>query len=208
MTRHLASLALFAAALACPARADAHRLDEYLQASRLSVDRDRVAIELDLTPGASAASTVAKWVDTDADGRMSAREQNQYARAVIAALELSVDGRPAPIRLLDAQFPDAIDFGRGEGVIRLRAEAATPLAAAGRHTLSYTNAHRPATSVYLVNALVPADPRLVITRQDRDPAQHRLTLDYDLTSSGWTAWDAAALVIAGVLIAARWATSS
>ena len=46
-TRHLASLALLAVGLAYPAPAAAHRLDEYLQASRISVDPDRVTIEID-----------------------------------------------------------------------------------------------------------------------------------------------------------------
>jgi hypothetical protein len=209
MRRHLlAALVLLAAALACPVPARAHRLDEYLQASRLSVGRDRVSIDLDLTPGAGMASIVVKWMDTDGDGLISAREEDHYAGAVIAALNLSVDGTPAPIRLVDARFPDAADFGRGVGMIRLRAEAATALAASGRHTLSYTNAHRPETSVYLVNALVSEDPSLVIARQERDSAQHRLTLDYAVTSPGWTGWDAAALAIVAAVLAARWAAAS
>jgi hypothetical protein len=206
--RHLASFAVLIAALAWPVDLRAHRLDEYLQASRLSVARDRVSIDLDLTPGTAVAATVVRWIDTDGDGRISAGEQDRYARAVIAALTLSVDGATAPIRLLDAQFPDPADFGRGLGMIRLRATAAVPMAASGRHTLSYTNVHGSGTSVYLVNALVPEDPRLIIARQDRDPAQHRLTLDYAITAPGWTGWDAAALAIAATVLVARRARSS
>ena len=36
--------------LATPAPAGAHRLDEYLQATRVSIDLDRVGLEIDLTP--------------------------------------------------------------------------------------------------------------------------------------------------------------
>jgi hypothetical protein len=204
-TRHLASLALLAVGLAYPAPAAAHRLDEYLQASRISVDPDRVTIEIDLTPGASVASRVLSWLDTDRDGVISAREEDQYARDVVGSLTLLVDGQSTAIRLLEARFPDVSDFGRGVGTIRLRAEAMIPVMLPGRHSLSYDNAHRPATSVYLVNAVVPADPRVVIAGQHRDPTQHRLTVDCDMTSSMWVrvASVAAGLAIIGVLIVAR-----
>jgi len=35
--------------------ASAHRVDEYLQATRLSIDLDRVEVEINLTPGIDLA---------------------------------------------------------------------------------------------------------------------------------------------------------
>jgi len=45
MTRLLIAIAV----LAIPPTATAHRLDEYLQATRVSIDVDRVDLEIDLT---------------------------------------------------------------------------------------------------------------------------------------------------------------
>jgi len=43
------------AVLAIPPTATAHRLDEYLQATRVSIDVDRVDLEIDLTAGTAIA---------------------------------------------------------------------------------------------------------------------------------------------------------
>jgi hypothetical protein len=206
LARRIAAAAFVAVWLAhSGAAVVAHRLDEFLQASRLSIDPDRVTIELDLTPGVSVASKVLTWLDTDGDGKISAREEARYACGVLDALTLSVDGTPTPLRLVETRFPDAIDLERGLGTIRLRAEGTTPVAARGHHRLSYQNAHHPEMSVYLVNAVVPDDPRLRIAGQHRDPAQRGLTLDYDVTVSPWSRvlWDATGLAAIGVLIAVR-----
>ena len=52
--------------------------------------------------------------------------------------------------------------------------------AAGQHTLSLTNAHLPAISVYLVNALVPKDRAIKITKQTRDELQKTYRLEFGL----------------------------
>ena len=73
----------------------------------------------------------------------------------------------------------------GIGTVRLRANARIPSAASGRHVLTYLNSHRSESSVYLANALVPTDNRIAITSQRRDPAQHMLTLEYDVAYGAW-----------------------
>ena len=50
---------LSAVLLLLPAVALAHRLDEYLQATRLSLALDRVVLKIDLTPGVDVAARVA-----------------------------------------------------------------------------------------------------------------------------------------------------
>ena len=188
--------------LATPAPAGAHRLDEYLQATRVSIDRDRVGLEIDLTPGASVAPRILALIDTNRDNQISAAEGESYARQVIGAIALLVDGRPEAVTLVESWFPEVGDINQGVGTIRLRATAKHAPAAAGRHQISYLNSHRPEASVYLVNALVPEDPRVRIADQHRDQAQHGLTVDYRVTQ--WTrGWLLAGLAMAGLLVAIR-----
>ena len=54
--RLFVSFAVLGAWLATLPPAAAHRLDEYLQATRLSIDIDRVDLEIDLTAGSAMAS--------------------------------------------------------------------------------------------------------------------------------------------------------
>jgi hypothetical protein len=55
--------------------------------------------------------------------------------------------------------------------------------------------------VYLVNALVPPNPRIGIADQRRDRAQHGLTLDYSVTPSPALAWNF--MLLAGLAVAGR-----
>ena len=206
MRRVLVTFVLLGIGLGRPVPGAAHRLDEYLQATRLSIDIDRVSLEIDLTPGVSVASRVFGWADTNRDGQLSSTETEAYARRILSAVVLSVDGRAMPVIFVDSRFPDARDMTAGVGTIRLRAASKIPPASAGRHQLAYVNDYRPDMSVYLVNALVPANPHIRITDQRRDPAQHRLTLDYDVTThsaSFRTSWLLAGLATVGLLAVAR-----
>ena len=206
MRRVLITFVLLGIGLGRPVPAGAHRLDEYLQATRLALDIDRVSLDIDLTPGVSVAARVFGWMDTNRDGEISTTESEAYARRILSGVVLSVDGRAVPVTLVDSQFPNARDMTAGVGTIRLRAASKIPPASAGRHQLAYVNDYRPEMSVYLVNALVPADPHIRIADQRRDPAQHRLTLDYDVTThsaSFRTSWLLAGLVALGLLAVRR-----
>ena len=178
----LAGLAALCAWLASAPSAGAHRLDEYLQATRLSIAEDRggieVDIDIDLTPGTAIASKVLSWIDTDGDGRISDAEAGAYAKEMLRSVTLKVDWRPAPIELVSSSFPEWSDVRLGVGTIRLRASAKIPAAGSGQHEISYLNTHKPESSVYLVNALVPDNPRIQLGPPRRDYAQHGLTLDY------------------------------
>jgi hypothetical protein len=197
--RRLLSFAVLGIWLATPAPADAHRLDEYLQATRLSVDIERVGLEIDLTPGVSVASEVFAWIDTNRDGQISNAEGEAYAQYVLRSVTLSVDGRPVPVTLVDVRFPQFHDMSLGVGTIQVRATAKVPAAGAGRHHVSYFNAHRPESSVYLVNALVPADSRIQIGGQRRDSAQRGLAFDYNVTADG--SWARTCSLLAGLAMA-------
>ncbi len=196
----LTSLAVVGISLGIPSPARAHRLDELLQATLLSIDRDQVTVEITLTAGTSLAAQVFGSIDTNGDGRISAAEGHAYARGVLNTVQLSVDALPAILTVNDYQFPDLHQMSLGVGTIRLRATAKIPPAAVGRHQLSFRNMHRPGSSVYLVNPLVPTDHQIRIGEQRRDAEQRSLTLDYSVVpSESWVQglWLIAGLVVMG-----------
>lgn len=164
--------------------AGAHRLDEYLQATRLSIETARVDLEIDLTPGSAMASQVIAWIDTNHDGEISEAEGEAYARKVLGSVVLKIDGRPATIQLLETSVPQLREMLEGVGTLRLRATASFPATSAGRHQISFLNTHHTESSVYLVNALVPSNPDIRITDQRHDRAQLGLTLDYTVARHG------------------------
>lgn len=180
MTRRLLFSALIFAGMGMglPDRASAHRLDEYLQAARFSVDRGSVKMEIDLTPGVSMAPRVLSLIDTDHDGRISTAEASAYARTVLGSIELRLDSAPLDLILDGEQFSEIADINEGVGMIRIRGTAGFPRAAPGRHELTYRNTHESDISVYLANALVPGDRDIEITGQRRDSSQRELSIDY------------------------------
>jgi hypothetical protein len=189
--------------LGFPDRASAHRLDEYLQAAKFSVERSSVTIEIDLTPGVSVAPRVLSLMDTDHDGRISSVEAGVYARSVLRSIELRIDSTPINLILDDQRFPEIDDVNDGVGVIRIRGSARLPATAAGRHELTYRNTHESDISVYLANALVPTDNQIEITAQRRDSSQSELAIDYRVNPalppfSKW--WLMFAAVAAGAVI--------
>ena len=64
----------------------AHRLDELFQAARVSIQSDRVVVDLDLTPGIQVAPRLIAVLDTDRNGVISAAEGLDFARTVIRNL--------------------------------------------------------------------------------------------------------------------------
>ena len=177
----------------------AHRVDEYLQATRLSIDIQRVDLEIDLTAGVAVASEVFAWIDTNRDGEISNAEGEAYARQMLGSVVLKVDGRPVPVTLVEVSFPQFRDMRLGVGTIRLRATAKVAAATAGRHQVSFLNTHRTESSVYLVNALVPVNPRIQLADQRRDRAQLGLTLDYTVMADASS--DLTLLLLTGLAMA-------
>jgi hypothetical protein len=203
------TFAAVAVCLLAATPASAHRVDEYLQATRLSIGVDRVGVEIDLTPGVEVASRVFGWIDTNHDGLVSAAESDLYARAVVRDLALDVDGAPAPLTFVAVDIPPADAMQLGTGVIRVRADAQVSVARGGHHRLWFHNLHRPESSVYLANTLVPDDARVHVDRQTRDREQRELSVDYDVTTSPrpvW--WLLGGFAAIGVLILGRRASST
>ena len=199
----IASVASVLAAAAMPATPAAHRLDEYLQASRVSVARDRVALEVDLTPGANIASEVIGSLDRDGDAAISPIEAQSYGQSVLADLVVQLDGRPVSLTLTRVEISTIAELREGMGAIRVQATATIDGSVAGRRELHLQNDHQPEKSVYLANALVPDTADVRIVSQRRDSRQRDLRIEYTVEPR-WPAklvWLLAGVsVLAGLLV--------
>lgn len=176
MKARLALLAVVFCWLATPAFA--HRLDEYLQATTITLEKDRVVLQLRLTPGVAVAAQVLARLDANGDGTISDAEQQAYAEQVRRDLSLAVDGRPVPLRLVSSTFPPAEEITGGVGDILLTFDANLPAGSAATHRLTFENHHQSAVAVYLVNCLLPRDPGIHVVAQDRSYDQARYQLDF------------------------------
>lgn len=175
MRRALAAAAAILPWFATPA--SAHRLDEYLQATLLQVEKDRVQARMYLTPGVAVFPAVLAAIDTDNDGAISAAEQRAYTGRVIRELSLTMDGRPLSLRLVSASFAGIEELKQGRGNIEL--EFTADIRHRGsRRKLIYENRHQNRIAAYLVNCLVPRDPDIKITAQKRSYRQSFYELDY------------------------------
>jgi len=184
----------------------AHRLDECLQAARIAVEPDRIALELDVTPGVAIAESFIPEIDRDGDGTIAAREQQEFIRRILGSVDLSLDGHRLELSHGSATFPELAALRTGEGMIRLRTDVAVPTLSAGVHQVVFRNRYRGDVSVYLANALVPASDRVAITAQHHSAEQRELMIDYKLhaetTTPPWP-WIAAAAVLALALVVVR-----
>jgi len=160
----------------------AHRLDEYLQAARLSIAPDRVVLKMDLTPGVDVAPMIFWLINANHDGRISESEEREYANQILNDVVLEIDGQHEQFELVRSQFPSFEEMRAGIGAIRIEAQAVWR-SSPGRHWLFYQNNHKPDLGAYLVNPLVPASREIEITQQRRDPAQRELRLDFEVRSS-------------------------
>lgn len=199
-------------ALSVPSESAAHRLDEYLQATRVSLERDRIILELDLTPGANIASVIAPLVDRDGDNIISPIEARMYGQTVLANLTLELDGRPVALVLSRVEMPSIEEMRDGVGTIQMRSASTFEPLVAGRRQLFFRNNHQPPGSVYLVNALIPADADMRVAGQTRDWQQQAVRIEYDVgprlpAQLLWVAVAAAALLTLMLLRRCRMALS-
>ena len=172
-----------AIALVAGDRISAHRLDEYLQAARIDLQPDGVSIDLGMTPGSAVADLILVLIDRNGDGSASAEEQQAYARQVLRALKITVDGKSLAVRLESLDFPRVALLRQGEGTIRIQARAGHSALSAGSHQLVFSNEHRTRKSVYMANVLVPRSTRVSVTGQRRDVDQSRFTIDYSIVGA-------------------------
>jgi hypothetical protein len=155
----------------------AHRVDEYLQATTISVEKHRIALQLRLAPGIEVFPKVLALVDTNRDGAVTEGELRSYAERLAKELSLSVDGTRLPLRLVSSRMEALEALEDGRGTIELAFDAAVPRGG-GNRRLVFENRHQPAMAEYLVNGLVPRDPDIRLGTQQRSFDQSVYRLDY------------------------------
>lgn len=160
----------------------AHRLDEYLQAVRISVTTNRIEFSIDLTPGVGVADQVMAVIDKDHDGQISEHETAVYAQRMLNDLRIKLDDKVMTLSVVETSFPSPLEMKAGIGVIRIKANAPVTRLSTGNHVLQLANTHLPAISVYLVNALATKDPVIQITKQIRDELQKDYRLEFGIVS--------------------------
>jgi hypothetical protein len=191
--------------LLAPAPAPAHRLDEYLQATMISIGTDRLEAEITLTPGVAVFPMLIADIDRDADGVVSEAEQRAYGRKVLRDLLFTIDGRRLRPQLRSMQFPSLDEMREGRGGIRIELTADLPRGGAGRK-LVFENHHRSGIGAYLVNCLVPRDPDIRIVAQNRNYSQSVYQLDYVQTAAAvWWSGEKGGLGALALLLLVRFA---
>jgi hypothetical protein len=184
MNARLAFIAL--SILATHAPADAHRLDEYLQATLISIETERIDALLRLTPGVAVSSSVIAVIDTNTDNSISTAEQRAYAQRVLRELTVELDDEFLTLTLDAVEFP-ALDAEMKEGLGEIQIRFSAQLPPGGtRRTLAFKNYHQPSIGVYLVNCLVPRNRDVHIVAQHRNEQQSVYEIEY-VQSVGKTA---------------------
>ena len=164
--------------LLCAIPAWAHRIDEYLQATIISLEANQAHASMRLIPGVMVGPSVIAMIDTNHDGIFSEDEKRAYADRVLGDLSLSFDGHAVKPQLDSCNIPDASQLRDGLGEIHLEYHVDLPPSSAANRTLILSNRHLNGTSVYLVNVEVPQERTLRIVDQKRNPRQSVYELDY------------------------------
>jgi hypothetical protein len=176
--------------LLAAASAPAHRLDEYLQGTLISVEKNRVQAEITLTPGVAVFPILIAELDRNGDEVISESEQRAYAARVLGDLSLSIDGRRLTLQVLSTRFAALGQMKDGLGEIRI--EFAADLPPGGRNRrLVLENHHYSRIAAYQVNCLVPRDPDIRIAAQKRNYLQSVYQLEYvqaGVSSASGGAW--------------------
>ena len=204
----LRRLSLLLVLFAFPAAADAHRLDEYLQATLVEIEPNQVRVEINLTPGIQVADQVFSAIDTDHDGVISPSEAAAYADLLRRDLTLRIDERKVELKLLATKFPDAAELRGGLGIIQIAYSASVVSLDGGKHKLTLRNRHLPGVSVYLINAAQPKSDAIEIVGQRRNRNQSDGEIDFTVkgTTSPTRIVGLAALlsIVSIIVIAALW----
>ena len=171
MIANVRRLWLLLGLVALPATGLAHRLDEYLQATLVTIEPNEVRLQINLTPGVAVADRVLARIDHDHDGVISTNEAAAYAESVRRDLTVLLDQRKVALNLTASNFPAPAELRTGWGIIQLEFSAAIGPLSAGAHKLVLKNRHLPGLSVYLVNAAQPKSDLVQVTKQTRNKQQ-------------------------------------
>jgi HupE / UreJ protein len=156
----------------------AHRIDEYLQATIVSLEKDSIHASMRLIPGVLVSSVVIDFIDTNGVSIISGGEQRAYAQRVIADVSITIDGKIARPKLVACSFPQPSEMREGLGEIHIDYTVDLPKAGTDR-SLVLANHHLSRRSVYLMNVIVPQDRNTRILAQKRNEQQSVYELDLE-----------------------------
>lgn len=119
----------------------AHRIDEYLQATILSLDANRADASMRLIPGVLSAPSIIGLIDSNHDGVFSQSETRAYALRVLKELSITVDGQSTNPQLDSYTILEASQLRDGLGEILIQyhvdlPQAASPLTASFWRTIT------------------------------------------------------------------------
>lgn len=169
--------------LLCSIPAWAHRIDEYLQATILSLESHQAHASMRLIPGVMVAPSVIALIDANHDGVFSEDEKRAYAVRVLGDLSLSIDGQVVKPQLDSWSIPEASQLRDGLGEIHLEYHVDLPSIPSPNRTLVLADHHLNGSSVYLMNVEVPQEQTLRIVDQQRNPRQSAYEVDYQQTGT-------------------------
>jgi hypothetical protein len=165
--------------LALPPSIFAHRLDEYLQATIVTIESGGFRLQMNLTPGVAVANQVLALIDRDHDGEITTTEAAAYAELLKRDLKVRLDEQSVELKLAASYFPDPTDLRTGLGIIQLEFSATRGVLPAGPHKLTLENRHLPAASVYLLNAARPESGWIRIHSQKRNENQSTGEIEFE-----------------------------
>lgn len=204
----LRSLPLLLVLTALPSAASAHRLDEYLQATLVSIEPDAIRLHINLTPGVAVADVVLAVIDRDHDGAISPDEAAAYAELLRRDLIVGINGVSLELKVAARRFPTPAELRTGSGIVQVEFVAAAGALRAGTHGLTLENRHLPAASAYLLNAARPNSPSVWITRQTRNDNQSAGAIEFTFhprpNASGATLRFAPIAIVCAAIAAAVW----
>jgi hypothetical protein len=166
--RCLCWFAVLTGLAAFPSAVLSHVLDEYLQATLVTIRPDEALLRINLTPGVAVADEVIALMDTNHDGVISTNEAAGYGEVLKRDLKVSVDGRTVDLTVGKVDFPEPSELRTGLGIVQIELRAKLDPLGNGRHRITVENGHLPKLSVYLVNAAQPETSAVQIVAQKRN----------------------------------------
>lgn len=135
------TICCFAAYLLSPLQSttSAHPLDEFYQATFITLASNRVNLIVEQYPGILVAPKITALIDTNGDELISEAERQTYVSLFLTDVTFEVDGVPTPLQITALEFPTVLDLRAGIGVIRFYLSADLPANHRGDHALFYEN---------------------------------------------------------------------
>ena len=113
---------IFAILLTISQVAEAHRLDDLLQAAFIEITPNEIRLQLSLNPGVEVSDKLIWIIDRDGDRSISSGEEKIFSESLKQRLEVSLDNHPLAMEVMTAEFDPLFELRSGSGNIRAAAK--------------------------------------------------------------------------------------